>query len=92
MNTYLMYGTVVLLGLVIVCWIGNLILVQKKGGPSLWLSRGLYICGMLAVVLNAARMLVIRDTYRGTLVFANIVAFICILVAFIRAENERKES
>ena len=47
---------------------------------------------MLAVVLNAARMLVIRDTYRGTLVFANVVAFICILVAFIRAENERKES
>ena len=30
-----MYGTFVLLGLVIVCWIGNLILVQKKGGPSL---------------------------------------------------------
>lgn len=90
MNTYLMYGTFVLLGLLLVCWFINLILVQKKGEPSLWASRGLYIFGLLAVVLNAVRVGMTAKTYPGTLVFANIVAFICILIAFIRMEKEHK--
>ncbi len=91
MNTGLMYGTFVFLGLIVVCWVGNLVMVQKKGEPSLWLSRGLYLSGLIAVVLNALRMLVAVESYQGTLVFANIVAFVCILIAFVRMEKDQKK-
>lgn len=91
MNTYLMYGTFVLLGLILVFWIINLVLIRKKGEPSVWVSRGLYISGLLAVAVNAVRMGMMTSTYPGTMVFANIVAFLCILIAFIRMEMEQKK-
>ena len=91
MDTYLMYGTFIFAGLLVVCWLANLVFVMKRGEPSIWCSRGLYLFGLIAVVFNAVRMFVTRDSYRGTLVFANIVAFICIVIAFVRMERAEKE-
>ena len=90
MNQILMYGTFGFLGLVLVCWIVSMVQVAKKGKSSIWMNRGIYAFGLVAVVLNLIRMTVVFDDYKGTMVFANVIALICILIAFVRAEREHK--
>lgn len=90
MNQILMYGTFGFLGLVVVCWIVSMVQVAKQGKASIWMSRGIYVFGLIAVVLNLARMTIAFDDYKGTMVFANVIALICILIAFVRAERDHK--
>lgn len=90
MNQILMYGTFGFLGLVVVCWIVSMIQVAKQGKASIWMSRGIYVFGLIAIVLNLIRMTIAFDSYKGTMVAANVIALICILVAFIRAERDHK--
>ena len=90
MNQILMYGTFGFLGLVLVCWIISMVQVAKMEKASIWVSRGIYVFGAVAVILNLVRMTVIYDDYKGTMVAANVIALICILVAFLRAERDHK--
>lgn len=87
MNEILLYSAFVCLGLLLLCLVGNLIMVAKKGKPSVLLSRGLYVFGISAVICNGIRMAV---GGQGTLVLANVVVLICIVVAFVRMERERR--
>ena len=86
MNQILMYGTFGFLGLVVVCWIVSM----KQGKASIWMSRGIYIFGLAAVVLNLVRMALVFEEYKGTMIFANVIALFCILIAYVRAEREHR--
>ena len=88
MNQILMYGTFGFLGLVVVCWIFSMVQVAKRGKASIWMSRGIYIFGLAAVVLNLIRMALVFEEYKGTMIFANVIALFCILIAYVRAERE----
>ena len=90
MNQILMYGTFGFLGLVLVCSIISMMQVAKKGKASIWVSRGIYLFGLIAVVLNLVRMTLVFDDYKGTMVAANVIALVCILVALLRAERDHK--
>ena len=90
MNQILMYGTFAFLGLVLVCWIVSMGQVAKQGKASIWMSRGIYAFGAVAVVLNLIRMTIVFDDYKGTMVAANVIALICILIAFGRAERDHR--
>ena len=90
MNQILMYGTFGFLALVLVCWIVSMVQVAKQGKASVWMSRGIYAFGAIAVILNLVRMAIVFDDYKGTMVLANVIALICILIAFVRAERDHK--
>ena len=90
MNQILMYGTFGFLGLVLVCWVVSMVQVAKRGKASIWMSRGIYVFGAVAVVLNLIRMALVIETYKGTMIFANVIALLCILIAFGRAEREHR--
>jgi hypothetical protein len=85
-----MYGTFGFLGLVLVCWIISMVQVAKQGKASIWTSRGIYVFGAVAVILNLIRMAVVFETYKGTMIFANVIALICILIAFARVERDHR--
>ncbi len=88
-DQYLFYATVGLLGLLVLCWVGNLVLLGLRNKPSVWLGRLVYVCGMLCTVCNAVRMARIYEQYRGMFILANVIAFVCIFIAFLRAEKGR---
>lgn len=87
MNEYLMYATFVCLGIIVVCILANLMVSAKKGKTSKGVNRVMYLSAILAVVLNAVRMTFRSGDYNGTLVFANIVVLVSLLISFRRMER-----
>ena len=74
-------GVIVMCAAMILCWAYNFIRAGREKPQSVLARRGLYICGMGAVALNLFRI------FQIYVVLANVVAFICILIAFIRSER-----
>ena len=89
MEQSLFYATVGLLALVVICWIGNLLVLARRQRPSLWLGRGVYLWGILCVVCNGARSVLVYEQYKGMFLLAHIIVLACILVAFARWESGR---
>ena len=50
-------------------------------------NRGVYIFGMIAALFNGIRVYLTYNSYKGSMVAANVVAFLCILVSFVRMEK-----
>lgn len=90
MRTYLTYGVLVLFGMVLLCWIINMILAKRKNENSVWLGRGVYMFGMLAVVLNAVRVWMLYDDSKGIMIAAHVVVLLSVVVSFFRMERENK--
>lgn len=92
MEQSLFYATAGLLALVAVFWIGNLLVLGRRQRPSLWLSRGVYICGILCAVCSGVRSVLVYQQYKGMFVLAHIIVLGCILTAFVRWESGRDSS
>lgn len=93
LSNALTLATVVFFALILFCWIGNIVLVGRKGNSSLLLSRGLYIFGLAAVLCNLLRVCLIYEGSRGVMITTNVIVFVCILIALIRSERgEQDES
>lgn len=90
MNQVLMYGTFAFLGLVVLLMIVSAVQVGRNKPVSIWINRGMYICGALAVLLNLIRMFIAFKDYKGTLVFANVIVFVCIIISAGRQEMARR--
>ena len=83
-----LYIAVTLLALVLACWIINLVLVLRKKESSIWISRLMYLAAMIAVILNAVRSAVVYTD--KSLLVANIIVFVCVIISLIRMERVRK--
>lgn len=80
-------GVIVMCAAMILCWAYNFIRAGREKPQSVLARRGLYICGMGAVALNLFRIFQIYTYSLTSIVLANVVAFLCILIAFIRSER-----
>ena len=80
-------GVIVMCAAMILCWAYNFIRAGREKPQSVLARRGLYICGMGAVALNLFRIFQIYVYSLTSIVLANVVAFLCILIAFIRSER-----
>ena len=80
-------GVIVMCAAMILCWAYNFIRAGREKPQSVLARRGLYICGMGAVALNLFRIFQIYAYSLTSMVLANVVAFLCILIAFIRSER-----
>lgn len=87
MNEYLMYATFACVGLIVICIIANLLVSAKKGKTSKGVNRLMYISGIAAVIFNAIRMTFRSGDYNGTLIFANVIVLISLLISFRRMER-----
>ena len=90
MNQALMYGTFAFLGIVILLMIVSAIQVGRNKKVSIWINRGMYVAGGLAVLLNLVRMAIAFGDYKGTLIFANVIVLVCIIISAGRQEMARK--
>ena len=90
MSTYLTCGVLALFGLVLLCWIVNMLLAKRKNQSSIWLGRGVYVFGMLAVALNAVRAWMLYDDSKWVMMAAHVVVLLSVVVAFVRMEKEHK--
>jgi len=86
MDNPMLILTIIFFAIVLICWIANLFVIKKRDRASIWLNRGLYITGMLAVICNFFRVLPMEMAYKGTMQAANGIAFVCILISYIRME------
>ena len=89
MEQNLFYATIITLVLVVLFWIVNLILLGIRQQASVWLSRGVYVSGIICAVCNAIRTFITYEQYKGFFVFAHIVVVVCILIAFVRWERSK---
>lgn len=83
-----LYTAAALLGVVLLCWLGNLILVLRKKEASMALNRIMYLAALAAVAINAVRSAVVYS--EKTMLAANIVVLVCLIVAFVRTERVHK--
>ena len=90
MNQVLMYGTFAFLGLVVVLMLLSVVLVARNKTVSIWINRGMYAFGALAVLLNLIRMFIAFSDYKGTMVFANVIVLISLIISAGRQEMARK--
>ena len=90
MNQALMYGTFAFLGIVVLLLAVSAVQVGRNKKVSIWISRGMYVAGGLAILLNLIRMIVALDNYKGTMIFANVIALLCIIISAGRQEMARK--
>ncbi len=87
MSNLLMTGMFVFVGLMVVCMVASIILTARGGKSSVWMTRGLYVFGIIASVLNAIRIFLERESYKGTMVFASVVVVFCLIYGLIRSEK-----
>ena len=72
------------LGLVLLMVIANAVITSRQGEPNRLMTRLIYGVGALTVLMNIVRMIA-SASY--TMVFANALALICILVVWMRSEK-----
>ena len=90
MNQALLYATFAFLGIVVLMMLISILLVARNKPASIWITRISYLSGGIAVLLNLVRMIVAFDDYKGTLIFANVIVLLCIIVSAGRQEMARK--
>lgn len=73
--------------LILVCWIGNIILVKRRGTSSSLLTTGLYLFGIAATACNLIRVVLLYEGSRGVMIATNLIALVCIIAAMIRARK-----
>lgn len=83
-----LYITVGLLAVVVLCWVANLILVLRKKDSSMLLSRVMYWTAIVAAVLNGVRSAIVY-TDKSMLV-ACIVVLACVVISLVRLERVHK--
>lgn len=88
MGNYLLYLVLGFLGLLVIFWLLNLLMLKIKNYTSIWLSRGVYVCGLLCVLLNIIRVFLTYEVNRGVHITSNIIVLINIIIAFIRWESK----
>lgn len=85
MERYFTIGCVAALAVTVLCFLGNLVVTSRRGQPMQGLTRGVYLSGAVAAALNMGRVWFGYQDSRGTMMAANVVALVCILVAYRRA-------
>ena len=90
MNQILMYGTFAFLGIVVLMMLISILMVARNKPASIWITRISYLSGGIAVLLNLVRMIIAFDEYKGTLIFANVIVLLCIVISAGRQEMARK--
>lgn len=90
MNQALLYATFALLGIVGLMMLVSIVQVGRNKKVSIWINRISYLAGAIAVVLNLVRMIIAFSDYKGTLIFANAIVLLCIIISAGRQEMARK--
>lgn len=83
-----LYVALGLLGLVVLCWAGNMVLVLRKKSSSLLLSRIMYLTALAAILLSTVRSAVVYS--EKTFLIANLIVLACIIISFRRMETARR--
>ena len=79
--TYVLYGCG---ALILLLFIANLLLVKKRGEDSALIRRLLYVVAIIAVILGIIRA---KFLYSETVLFANVMVLICLIISFVRSEK-----
>lgn len=87
MEKNLLYLVIGFLALLVIFWLLNLLLIKKKNRTSVWLSRGVYISGILCVLVNIIRINMTYEVNRGMHFLSNTIVLISIIIAFVRWEK-----
>ena len=82
------YVTLGLFAVVLLSWLLNLLLLALKKPSSILLSRIMYVAALVAAVLSSIRTAVVYT--EKTLLVANIVVLVCVIISFRRAERLHK--
>ena len=82
-----LYATFFFVGMMVLSLILNVFYTAKKEKPSVWGTRGLYGFGILAAIANGIRMVLTAHSDKGTLIFANVIVIICLVIGLIRSEK-----
>ncbi len=83
-----LYAAAAMLLLVLLCWLGNLLLVFRGRPSSMLLSRLMYLLAIPAVVLVSVRSAVVYS--EKTMLAADMVVLVCIIVSYVRLERTHK--
>ena len=83
-----LYAAAARLLLVLLCWLGNLLLVFRGRPSSMLLSRLMYLLAIPAVVLVSVRSAVVYS--EKTMLAADMVVLVCIIVSYVRLERTHK--
>lgn len=83
---YAVYGLGAMIALL---WLLNLYRVLRKKSDCVPARRLMFILAILAIILSIARS---SQLYGQTVVFADIVVLLCIVVAFVRSEKNRVQN
>ena len=78
---YVLYGCG---ALIVLLFATNLILVKKRGEDSPLVRRLLYVVAIIAVILGIIRA---KFVYSETVLFANVLVLLCLIVSFVRSEK-----
>ena len=68
------------------CFVANLVVTARRNESSRRLGRLTYLFAGLTLAGNTARLL-LADAQDTTVVWANVIAFACIMVSFYRSEK-----
>ncbi|MEM1484137.1 hypothetical protein V6615_04550 [Oscillospiraceae bacterium PP1C4] len=71
-------------GMVLLLCIVNAVITAKRNLPCRILSRITYGIAILAVLFNMVRMVI---TETPAMVFANVIALVCVIVSLVRSEK-----
>ena len=75
-------------GTILLLFVFNAISVGKSGAASPVITRLIYIVAIMTVALNMYRMVAVG---KSDMIYANIIALICILVSWVRSEKAQKQ-
>ncbi len=95
MNQFFLIATLTCVGLLVVCMAVNIVRAVQKKEHSKWMSRLMHLFGMLATVFNTIRIIPLYDDNRGTMIAANVIVFLSLIVSLVRSERppvEEKDS
>lgn len=84
----ILYVSVGMLALVLLCWAVNMFLVFRGKKPNMLLSRVMYLLAIAAVVLISVRSGVVYS--EKTMLAADLVVLVCIIVSYVRLERTHK--
>ncbi len=84
----ILYVSVGMLALVLLCWGANMLLVFRGRASSMLLSRLMYLFAIAAVVMISVRSGVVYT--EKTMLAADLVVLVCIVVSYIRLERVHK--
>lgn len=71
--------------LILLLLITNIMLATKRGKDSDLVRRLMYILAFVAVIIAIIRSFAL---YSSTVVFADVLVLVCLIVAFIRSEHK----